>query len=252
MLNYLSPGKIICYYIYMSLETFYSVFNEKISDLSINLDNGNLRQSVRQDKSSAEYTPEEFHEISRAAAQALGEILRNYETDEIIGIPDPVDPEQVRLPVAELDSVAFSHDLNGIEFDAASHEVRDYLFNVERAFNIVWDSIDHVIRLESRTDIELSKRQQFIAEEQSLIGFIKDNALKPFVQALRDCKSIKEEDFINIIAKIVNSMADMKIFTYGCEAKTLGNPHIQANFISAYQAIMKEVFGEDVKLKEEL
>ncbi len=236
----------------MSLETFYSVFNEKISDLSINLDNGNLRQSVRQDKSSAEYTPEEFHEISRAAAQELSDILRSYETDEIIGIPDPVDPEQVRLPAEKLDSVAFLSSLGGIHFDEASNEVRGYLFNFNNAFTKVWDSIDSVIRLESRTDIELSKRQQFIAEEQSLIGFIKDNALKTFVQALRDCKLIKEEDFINLIAKMANSMADLRAHLLGLEARSSGDPSKKEKFIEVYTAIMKDVFGEDVKLKEEL
>lgn len=231
-----------------NLETFYSVFNDRISDLSLN--NGSLRQYVRQDQSSTEYTAEEFHEISRLAGQQLGEILRKYETEEIIrNTDDPVDPKQMRLPVEELDSVAFFPSLAGIKFDKASNEVRDYLFNVHNAFDKVWTLIDNVIRFENKTDIELPERQKYIAEDQSLIGFIKNNALIPFVQSLRDCNLIKEDDFINLIAGMADSRADMRVHLLGLEAKMTGID-FSSKFTSAYQTIMREVFGEDVKLAE--
>ncbi len=231
----------------IELEIFYSVFNERTSDLSINTDNGSLKQSVRQDGSSAEYTATEFHEISRLAAQELGEILRQYETEEIVGNSNPGDSKQVRLPVEGLDSVIFFFDSAGISFDGTSTEVRDYLINTKHAFDKVWALIDSVIRLERKTDIEFPDRQKYIAEDRSLIDFIKNNALIPFIQSLRECKLIKEEDFINLIAKMANSTADMRAHSLGHEAKETGID-FSSKFTSDYQAIMKEVFGDDVKL----
>jgi hypothetical protein len=231
---------------YPALETFYSVFNERISDLSIS-NNGNLIQSVSQDGSSAEYRADEFHEISRLAGEQLGGMLREYEIDEIItGTPTSTDQREVRLPIEQLLMTGLSADIAGVNFDEMSHEMRDYLFTHNDAFDTVWALIDNVIRLESKTDIESPNRQKLIAEHGSLINFIKENALIPFVKALKESDLNKGEIVINMLAQAADTMADFRAHLLSLMSGR--NANSSAEFIVACRGIMKDVFGDDVKL----
>lgn len=235
------------------LDTFYSVLN-KPDFLSIDSETGNLIRHVEQDQSTDQYTAVDFHKISRDAGHELAEKLDQYKTDEIIASSELRDSEPVRLTLDELLGMAFSRKLSVGTYDAASVNFGAYLPTVTGVFSKLWSLVDGVIRLETTTDTLLPNQQQIINENNLLINFIKDNTLKPFVKALSAYDFTNEgikATVIDQLTRAINIPVNLKIGTLKRGATMPGgDASLVGKFIETYTAIMKDVFGDDVKLAE--